>query len=276
MLQLQQDIIASLKVKSEIDVQDEIRSRLDFLKAYLKKSKMKGYVIGISGGQDSSLAGKLIQLAMEELNEEEGTDEYTFYAMRLPHGVQADEDDAQTALDFIQPYHRITVNIKPAVDASVKQFSEATGEAMSDFVKGNTKARERMKVQYDIGAHYHCLVVGTDHSAEAVTGFFTKFGDGACDIAPLFGLTKRQGKAILKELGAPAKLYEKAPTADLEDDQPQLSDEKALGITYEEIDDYLEGKTISEISQENLERRYKLTEHKRELPVTIFDHWWQS
>jgi len=276
MIKLQQDIIATLKVNPTIDPTEEIKSRVDFLKAYLKKSGMKGYVLGISGGQDSSLAGKLIQQAIEELNKEEKVNEYTFIAVRLPHGVQADEDDAQAALEFIQPYNQVTVNIKPAVDASFQQFQEATGETMSDFVKGNTKARERMKVQYDLGAHYQCLVVGTDHAAEAVTGFFTKHGDGACDIAPLFGLNKRQGKTLLKMLNAPAHLYKKAPTADLEDDQPLLSDEESLGMTYDEIDDYLEGKDIPNHVKENLERRYKTTEHKRQLPVTRYDHWWQS
>ncbi|PYZ95259.1 NAD(+) synthase [Salipaludibacillus keqinensis] len=276
MLNLQQDIIATLKVKPSIDIQDEIRTRVDFLKAYLKKTGLKGYVLGISGGQDSSLAGKLIQQAMEELNQEEDTDHYTFIAVRLPHGVQADEDDAQMALDFINPYQRVRVDIKPAVDASFDQFRDGTGEAMSDFIKGNTKARERMKVQYDLAGHYQCLVVGTDHAAEAVTGFFTKHGDGSCDIAPLFGLNKRQGKAILKDLGAPEALYEKAPTADLEDDKPLLSDEEALGITYEHIDDYLEGKDIPDDAKAKLEKQYKITEHKRQLPVTRYDHWWQS
>ncbi|RNA70609.1 ammonia-dependent NAD(+) synthetase [Alteribacter keqinensis] len=271
----QDEIISALSVKPEIDVQEEIRKRLDFLKAYTKKSKTNGYVLGISGGQDSSLLGKLIQLAMTELNEEENTDKYTFYAVRLPHGVQKDEDDAQLALDFIDPYNRVTVNIKPAVDASYSQFKEATGEEMSDFIKGNTKARERMKVQFDLAAHYGCLVAGTDHAAEAVTGFYTKYGDGACDVTPLFGLNKRQGQALLKELGAPERLYTKKPTADLEDDQPLLPDEEALGITYEEIDDYLEGREISAASKENLENRYNMTEHKRQLPVTVFDKWWQ-
>ncbi|MBM7094319.1 ammonia-dependent NAD(+) synthetase [Bacillus sp. H-16] len=271
----QDEIISALSVKPEIDVQEEIRKRLDFLKAYTKKSKTNGYVLGISGGQDSSLLGKLIQLAMTELNEEENTDKYTFYAVRLPHGVQKDEDDAQLALDFIDPYNRVTVNIKSAVDASYSQFKEATGEEMSDFIKGNTKARERMKVQFDLAAHYGCLVAGTDHAAEAVTGFYTKYGDGACDVTPLFGLNKRQGQALLKELGAPERLYTKKPTADLEDDQPLLPDEEALGITYEEIDDYLEGREISAASKENLENRYNMTEHKRQLPVTVFDKWWQ-
>ncbi|SES31839.1 ammonia-dependent NAD(+) synthetase [Salipaludibacillus aurantiacus] len=276
MLHFQQDVIATLKVKPEIDVQEEIRTRIDFIKAYLKKSGMKGYVLGISGGQDSSLLGKLIQLAMEELNKEEKTSEYTFIGVRLPYGVQADEDDAQTALNFIQPYKRVTVDIQPGVDGSIDQFTKATNETMSDFIKGNTKARERMKAQYDLAAHYRCLVAGTDHAAEAVTGFYTKFGDGACDVAPLFGLNKRQGKAILKELGAPEILYSKVPTADLEDDRPLLSDEEALGLTYDEIDDYLEGKEVSDKVKENLERRYKTTEHKRQLPVTIHDYWWQS
>ncbi|WP_026689771.1 ammonia-dependent NAD(+) synthetase [Alteribacter aurantiacus] len=275
MINKQDEIISALSVKPEIDVEDEIRKRLDFLKAYVKKSKTNGYVLGISGGQDSSLLGKLIQMAMEELNTEESTDKYTFYAVRLPHGVQKDEDDAQLALEFIQPYKKVRVDIKPAVDASYAQFKEATGEAMSDFVKGNTKARERMKVQFDLAAHYGCLVAGTDHAAEAVTGFYTKYGDGACDVAPLFGLNKRQGQALLKELGSPERLYTKQPTADLEDDQPLLADEEALGITYDEIDDYLEGKEIDTKSKENLENRYDMTEHKRQLPVTVFDKWWQ-
>ncbi|PYZ98149.1 NAD(+) synthase [Alteribacter lacisalsi] len=275
MIKKQDEIIHELKVKPEIDLEEEKRKRIDFLKAYTKKSGTKGYVLGISGGQDSSLLGKLIQLAMSELNEEESTDRYTFYAVRLPHGTQMDEDDAQLALDFIKPYNVKAVNIKPAVVASFEQFKEATGEEMSDFVKGNTKARERMKVQYDLAAHYSCLVAGTDHAAEAVTGFYTKFGDGACDVAPLFGLSKRQGKALLKSLGAPERLYTKKPTADLEDDQPLLPDEEALGITYEEIDDYLEGNDISSGSRENLEQRYDQTAHKRQLPVTVYDKWWQ-
>ncbi|WP_444684223.1 ammonia-dependent NAD(+) synthetase [Alkalicoccus luteus] len=273
---LQKEIIHELQVKPEIDVQEEIRSRVNFLKAYLKKSGMKGYTLGISGGQDSSLLGKLIQAAVNELNEEEEHADFTFLAVRLPYGVQQDEEDAEQALEFIAPSKTVTVNIKEAVDASVNAFQAATDENISDFIRGNTKARERMKVQYDLGAHYQCLVAGTDHAAEAVTGFYTKFGDGACDVAPLFGLTKRQGALLLKELGAPERLYTKAPTADLESDRPLLSDEEALGITYKQIDDYLEGKEIEPEARENLEQRYLQTEHKRQLPVTVHDYWWQG
>lgn len=271
----QATIIQELNAKPLIDPQAEIRRRVKFLKNYLLKTGAKGYVLGISGGQDSTLAGKLAQLAVDELNREKPENDYAFYAVRLPYGEQLDESDAQDALRFINPTHSLTVNIKAAVDAAVEAFHAATGEELSGFNKGNTKARERMKAQYDIGAHYGCLVLGTDHAAEAITGFFTKHGDGACDVAPLFGLNKRQGKQLLKELDAPERLYLKVPTADLEDDKPGLPDEVALGITYENLDDYLEGKTVSPDVQQKIESGYRKTAHKRHLAVTVDDEWWK-
>lgn len=272
---MQNKIIEALKVKPTIDVKAEIEQRVQLLKQYVMKTKTKGYVLGISGGQDSTLAGRLCQIAINELNETNEGDPYMFIAVRLPYGEQQDEQDAQDALAFISPTETLTVNIKDAVDASVKAFSNATGNELSDFMKGNTKARERMKVQYDIGAYYHCLVVGTDHSAEAITGFFTKHGDGACDIVPLFGLNKRQGKQLLQHLGCPEHLYLKVPTADLEDDKPGLPDEAALGFTYENIDDYLEGKQVTNDISEKIEKKYIATEHKRQGAVTVYDEWWK-
>ncbi|WP_100374637.1 ammonia-dependent NAD(+) synthetase [Bacillus sp. FJAT-45037] len=263
-----------LHSESSIDAKEEINRRVQFLKEYVQTAKAKGYVLGISGGQDSTLAGKIAQLAMDELTHETG-ETYQFIGIRLPYGVQHDEDDAAKALEFIQPTVTKTVNIQGAVDASDAAFREATGEEMSDFNKGNTKARERMKIQYDIAAHYGCLVIGTDHAAEAITGFFTKHGDGACDVAPLFGLNKRQGKELLKILEAPERLYNKVPTADLEDDKPGLPDEEALGMTYDNLDDYLEGKQVEASIAEKIESRYRATEHKRQLPVTVYDNWWK-
>lgn len=272
---LQQQIIDELRVRPEINPAEEIRKRIDFLKQYVVKGGMKGYVLGISGGQDSSLAGRLAQLAMEELRTETGDESYTFMAVRLPYGVQKDEEDAQRALDFIQPDRSVSVNIKEAVDASVQAFVDATGESLSDFLKGNVKARERMKVQYDLGAHYKLLVIGTDHAAEALTGFFTKHGDGACDVVPLTGLNKRQGRQLLQELRADERIYLKVPTADLEDNKPLVPDEVALGFSYENIDDYLEGKEVPAEIAEKIERRFLITRHKRTLPVSPFDSWWK-
>jgi NAD+ synthase len=273
-LDLQQKIIKELLVKPEIDIEDEINQRIQFLKDYVKRTGAKGYVLGISGGQDSTLAGKLAQIAMEQLREETG-EKYSFIAVRLPYGVQKDEEDAQLALTFINPDISLTVNIKSAVDASVNNFKDATDKELNNFLKGNTKARERMKVQYDIAGAYQCLVIGTDHAAEAITGFFTKHGDGACDLVPLFGLNKRQGRALLKQLGAAERLYLKVPTADLEDDKPLIPDETALGVTYEEIDDYLEGKEISASSKEKIEKRFVQTMHKRNPPASVHDTWWK-
>ncbi len=272
----QTTIISDLQTSPTVNPKEQIRERVDFLKNYLVHTGVNGFVLGISGGQDSTLAGKLAQTAINELNEEQSNKAYSFYAVRLPYGEQKDEDDAQDAIRFIEPTKAFTVNIKGAVNASVEAFIAATGEQLSDFNKGNTKARERMKAQYDLAAHFGCLVIGTDHAAEAITGFFTKHGDGACDIAPLFGLTKRQGKLLLMELGAPEHLYKKAPTADLEDDKPGLPDEIALGMTYDNLDDYLEGKQVDRGIKEKIESRYEKTEHKRQLPVTIYDSWWKQ
>lgn len=272
---LQQEIIQALGVKPTINAEDEIRRSVDFLKTYLKTYPfIKTLVLGISGGQDSTLAGKLSQQAITELRDETGDATLQFIAVRLPYGVQFDEQDCQDALNFIQPDRVLTVNIKESVLASEKALRDA-GIELSDFVRGNEKARERMKAQYSIAGMTKGIVVGTDHAAEALTGFFTKYGDGGTDINPLFRLNKRQGKQLLAALGCPEHLYKKAPTADLEDDRPSLPDEAALGVTYENIDDYLEGKVLDEGTTRIIEGWYVKTEHKRRPPITPFDDFWK-
>ncbi len=273
---LQQEIIEALGVKPTVNAEEEVRRSVDFLKAYLKAHPfLKTLVLGISGGQDSTLAGKLSQLAISELRQETGNEALQFIAVRLPYGVQFDEQDCQDAINFIKPDRVLTVNIKSAVLASEQALREA-GIELSDFVRGNEKARERMKAQYSIAGMTGGVVIGTDHAAEALTGFFTKYGDGGTDINPLFRLNKRQGKQMLAHLGCPEHLYKKAPTADLEDDRPSLPDEAALGVTYENIDDYLEGKTLDEGTARIIEGWYLKTEHKRRPPITVFDDFWKQ
>ena len=271
--ELQKKIIDEMKVQPNIDAQVEIRRSVDFMKDYLLAHPfLKGYVLGISGGQDSTLVGKLAQIAVDELNENK--DKYKFIAIRLPYGVQADEDDCQDALEFIKPSETLTVNIKPSVDASTDETQAALGTLISHYNKGNVKARHRMEVQYTIAAARNLAVLGTDHSAESITGFFTKYGDGGADLFPIFRLNKRQGKILLAALGCPEHLYLKIPTADLEDDKPGLADEDALGVTYNEIDNYLEKKAVSEADAEQIESWYLQSRHKRTMPVTVFDDWW--
>lgn len=273
---LQQEIIQALGVKPTVNAEEEVRRSVDFLKTYLKTYPfLQTLVLGISGGQDSTLAGKISQMAISELRQETGNQAYQFIAVRLPYGKQADEQDCQDAIAFIQPDRVLTVNIKASVLAS-EQALRDTGIELSDFVRGNEKARERMKAQYSIAGMTKGVVVGTDHAAEAVTGFFTKYGDGGTDINPLFRLNKRQGKQLLAYLGCPEHLYKKAPTADLEYDRPSLPDEATLGVTYENIDDYLEGKTLDASIAKIIEGWYVKTEHKRRPPITVFDDFWKQ
>ena len=268
---LQAQIIESLKVKASIDPEQEVRRSIDWMKQYLMdRPFLKSLVLGISGGQDSTLAGRLCQLTVEELRQETGQADYRFIAIRLPYGLQADEDDAQMALDFIQADQELTINIKAATDAVVAAVEANEGMKISDFNKGNIKARQRMIAQYAVAGDNQGLVVGTDHAAEAITGFYTKFGDGAADFMPLWRLNKSQGRQLLAYLEAPKALYEKVPTADLEEDKPQLPDEQALGVSYQAIDDYLIGKAIADKDAERIEDLYRKSQHKRDLPYNVY------
>jgi NAD+ synthase len=262
------DIAAELLVTPTFDPVAETERRIAFIADYLAGSGMESLVLGISGGVDSTTAGRLCQLAAERLRA--AGRKARFIAMRLPFGVQRDEADAQAALAFIRPDETITTDIRPACEgmlASLKTGLAFATPAQEDFVFGNIKARQRMIAQYAVAGARRGLVVGTDHAAEAVMGFFTKFGDGACDLTPLTGLVKRRVRAIASHLGAPQSLVHKVPTADLEELRPQLPDETAYGVTYEQIDDFLEGTPVAPEAVEVIRRFYTMSMHKRQMPA---------
>ncbi len=274
-----QVIIAAMKVLPEIDPDYEIKRRIAFIKNHLQQSGLKSLVLGISGGIDSATCGRLAQLAVEQLRKEHNNGDYQFVAVRLPYGVQADEEDAQVSLSFIQPDKSLVVNVKPGADAIHTETQQAleTAKLLNhskfaiDFAKGNVKARARMTIQFEIAGILSGLVLGTDHSAENVTGFYTKYGDGACDLAPLFGLSKRQVRQLAKTLGTPQSIIEKTPTADLECHSPSKADEDALGISYDLIDDFLEGKPIDKEAEAHIINIYLKTQHKRQPVPTVYD-----
>ncbi|HEY7866356.1 MAG TPA: ammonia-dependent NAD(+) synthetase [Psychromonas sp.] len=276
---MKQQILQEMRVLATINEEMEIQRRIDFIKKKLQQADCQTLILGISGGVDSSTAGRLCQLAVEQLNQSQDTEKYQFIAVRLPYAIQKDEDEAQLALQFIRPSHAVTVNIQNGADGIHQSTLTALQESRinfstntnTDFIKGNVKARMRMIAQYEIAGLTGGLVVGTDHSAENITGFYTKHGDGACDLAPLFGLNKRQVRALAKHLGAPEILIEKAPTADLEEDKPQLQDEHALGMTYDQIDNFLEGKSVTQEIEDKLIAIYLRTQHKRQAVPTIYD-----
>lgn len=275
-----QTIINEMKVLPEINPEFEIQRRITFIQTQLKTSGLKSLVLGISGGIDSATCGRLAQLAIEDLNAKQIKEqaEYQFIAVRLPHDVQTDEQDAQTSLAFINPQHSLVVNVKPGTDGIHQETLAALQaqnllnqpESVLDFAKGNVKARTRMVIQFEIAGLLGGLVLGTDHSAENVTGFYTKYGDGACDMAPLFGLNKRQVRQIAIKLGAPQRLLEKTPTADLECLEPAKSDEAALGLSYDQIDDFLEARPVAEQVKDRIIQIYVRTEHKRQPIPTIY------
>lgn len=216
MTNLQSSIIAELGVAATFDAAHEAERRIAFLADYLKRSGLHAYVLGISGGVDSTTAGMLAQAAVKRLRDS-GYDA-RFVAMRLPYGVQRDEADAQRAIDTIGPDETVTVNIKAAADGMLEEVRRNAGplwnDASSDFHFGNIKARQRMVAQYALAGSLGGIVIGTDHAAEALMGFFTKFGDGAADILPLAGLNKRRIRAVATLLGAPKDVVHKVPTAD--------------------------------------------------------------
>lgn len=273
---LRSQIVAALETKPAVDPAQEVQQRVTFLADYLRTTGLKGYVLGISGGQDSTLAGRLAQMAVEKLRADGYAAE--FWAMRLPHGIQADASDADVALDFIAADHEVTVNIKAATAAIEQEVASALGqEKLGDFNRGNVKARERMIAQYALAGERGLLVIGSDHASENVTGFFTKFGDGGADILPLFGLSKRQGAQLLQYLGAPDSTWRKVPTADLEDNKPMQPDEAALGVTYADIDAYVEGVApVPAEATKRIEHLWRIGRHKRTTPVTPQDTWWQN
>lgn len=264
-MSLQQDIIQILGVKPEIDPEAEIRKRVDFLKEYVRKSGTTGLLIAISGGIDSAVATGLCKKATDELSAESGQP-YMTLGVFQPYGEQVDISDSYAVADAFNLTHRVETNIQEAVDEiaiEVEHSLKSIGISrhISRGGKGNVKARTRMVTQYAIAFELNLLVVGTDHASEAVTGFYTKWGDGAVDITPLSTLNKRQVRQLAASLGVPDSVLQKAPTAGLWDGQ---TDEAELGITYDENSAYLEGKSVSESASEKLEKQYVKTAHKRE------------
>lgn len=257
----------------QFDAAKACRDRVEYLKNHMRKIGRKGFVLGISGGVDSTTAGRLCQLACEGLRAE-GYDA-KFYAVRLPAGVQRDESDAQDALRFINPDETLTINIGEASnvlnDACVEAIKEAGGVELTaeqiDFHKGNTKARQRMAAQYYIAAAYGAVVMGADHTGEKISAFWTRGADEIADMLVLNGLSKRHVRLCAKQLGAPEHLWTKLPTADLEELDPGKLDDEGFGFPYEALDDFLEGKEIDPEVEVKIIQKYESTRYRRSPPV---------
>ncbi|MCR4879332.1 MAG: NAD(+) synthase [Bacilli bacterium] len=225
----------------------------DFLKDYLASSHQDGYVLGLSGGIDSSTVAALAKKAV-------GKDKLHCIMMPI-NSLEADLTDALTLAKDLDLNYSIIDGSK-AFNEIVKQFSDL-GIELDASTKGNLKARIRMSILYAYGQKHRMLVLGTDNLDESYVGYFTKYGDGGVDLLPISRLTKKEVREVASMLGVRTELVERVPSAGLYEGQ---TDEKEMGILYIDLDDYLLGKEVGPEVEEKIERLHRISEHKR-LPI---------
>ena len=219
-----------------------------FLKNYLTKSGSKSYVLGLSGGVDSSLVAAITKKAVGKEN---------LFCYSLPiHSHQSDEDDATKLAKLLDVNFKV-VDLSKTYDSYLNQLN---GENFSRLTRSNLKVRMRMAALYAFAQEHNALVLGTDNYDENYVGYFTKHGDGACDVLPIVHLAKAEVREAAKLYGVSDELANRTPSAGLFEGQ---TDEKEMGITYDELDAFLLGKEINEDVKKRIEHLHKISEHKR-------------
>jgi NAD+ synthase len=243
-----------------IPVEKQIEKTIDWMVEKVKDARAEGLVLGVSGGIDSAVCAFMIQRAFPKKS----------LGLILPckSGMQ-DVEDAQAVvkacsldseiIDLSAQHDELLSNALTAISARGTALT-AERQKMAD---ANLRARLRMCTIYSFANALNYLVIGTDNAAELYTGYFTKYGDGAVDLLPLANLTKRGVRIWAKELGIPQQVIEKAPSAGLWVGQ---TDEEELGVGYNDIDDYLEGREIADAAKRRIESLHRMTQHKREMP----------
>lgn len=230
-----------------------LEERLEWIRNQVNSAGAKGIIIGESGGKDSAIVTALCVKAL-------GKDKVLGVTMPC-NSLSKDMEDARALADAFG-IELLTVDIANtfnAIKASIESVSE-----LSDLSIANIKPRLRMTTLYAIGQAKNYLVAGTDNKSEMVMGYFTKWGDGGYDFNPIPDLTVREVLELGKELGVPESILTKAPSAGLWEGQ---TDEKEMGVTYAQIEEYITTGKTDPHAEEIIERTNKRTEHKRRMPA---------
>ena len=228
-----------------------------FLKDYLENAHQETYVLGISGGVDSSLCAALARNAVGKER---------LICLIIP--IESHKSDAEDALRLAK---ELDLNYQifdatPIFNSYVQELKKI-GQEFDKSTLGNLKARIRMSILYAYAQKYRGLVIGTDNADERYTGYFTKYGDGACDVLPIAHLVKGEVVEASKLLGISDHLAERVPSAGLFEGQ---TDELEMGVKYKDLDAYVLGEKIDEESQKRIDHLHRISAHKREpIPMPI-------
>lgn len=214
------------------------------------KSNCKGVVVGISGGIDSAVVGLLAKKAFPN----------DYLTVWMPCSSSDLDEKCKTEITKEHNLKLIDVNLNPVFNSFQKSIGQ--NSKISEFALANSKARLRMTSLYAIAQSNNYLVLGTDNLAEWHIGYFTKFGDGGCDLLPIVHLLKREVKEMALNLNVPNSIIDREPTASLWEKQ---TDESEIGFSYNVIDDYLIGKVVSKEAKQRIDYLNNVSEHKRNL-----------
>jgi len=218
------------------------------------EAKAKGIVFGLSGGLDSAVVAALsIRIFPQNT-----------LAIIIPcHSLEVDINDA---LDFNNKFnipYKI-IDVSKVYDSFIHLLNDKEKEGSFKLAKVNIKPRLRMTTLYYFANKLNYLVVGTGNKSELMIGYFTKYGDGGADILPLGNLLKSQIRELAEYLGIPKKIINKPPSAGLWEGQ---TDEKEIGISYEQLDKYLKtGKLNNKIIEKKIQDKITKSAHKRTTP----------
>lgn len=243
-----------------MNVSESVAMRVEWIKRILDESGAKGIIYGNSGGKDCTLVGALCALATKNVLG-------VVMPCQSAQNYGSDRDDAIAAGKKFG-IEQIEVDLTKTKEAFLSALGEnLTENAVSDYsvkMAGiNVNPRLRMSVLYALGQSKGYLVAGTGNLCEITLGYFTKWGDGACDFNPIADLTVPEVYEMLEYLGAPENIIKKAPSAGL---FPGQTDEAELGVTYAEVTAYIKGGEISDEARNKIARAEKVSAHKRRMP----------